>query len=373
MQKNTAGKWIVFAFDRTDNTPVTGDALNITANVRIDGGAANAVDDTNPTELEDGYYIFDITAAEANGDNLLLTAESGTANVQVVACPPAVWTRPPNFEALGIEADGHAHADVKEWTGNAVTASSGNPDVNVESMDANVITATVVATGAIDADAIGTNAITAAKFGVGAITSVVLATDCITSLEIQDGALTAAKFAASSLDGKGDWNIGKTDYALSAAGVDAIWDETMAGHVTADTAGLVMNELQDGGRLDLLIDAIKAVTDLIPDAGALTTIDANVDAILADTGTDGVVISAATANKLADHVLRRTWANAEASSDGDTIAFRSLFGAVAKLVNRVAVSGATLTVYKDDDTTSLGTQSVTTDAAADPITEVNTT
>lgn len=51
-------------------------------------------------------------------------------------------------------------------------------------------------------------------------------------------------------------NNDKTGYALSAAGVDAIWDETMAGHVTADTAGLVMNDWQDGGRLDLIQDII---------------------------------------------------------------------------------------------------------------------
>jgi hypothetical protein len=53
-------------------------------------------------------------------------------------------------------------------------------------------------------------------------------------------------------------NNDKTGYALSAAGVDAIWDETMAGHVTADTAGLVMNDLQDAGRLDAIIDTIAA-------------------------------------------------------------------------------------------------------------------
>jgi hypothetical protein len=78
-------------------------------------------------------------------------------------------------------------------------------------------------------------------------------------------------------------------------------------------------------------------------------------------------------NKIADHVLRRTYANAEASSDGDTIVFRSLIGAIAKLVNKIAVSGSTLTVYKDDDATPLGTQAVTSSATADPITELDTT
>ena len=70
--------------------------------------------------------------------------------------------------------------------------------------------------------------------------------------------------------------------------------------IVADT-----NELQgdwvNGGRLDLILDArasqtsvntvdtvvdgIKAVTDNLPDSGALTTIDTNIDAILVDTGT----------------------------------------------------------------------------------------
>lgn len=98
MQKNVAGqKWIVFAFDRTDNTPKTGDAANITANLRIDGGAANPVDDTNPTELEDGYYAFDITAAECNGDLLVICPASGTSDIQVIGVPGAVWTRPASF------------------------------------------------------------------------------------------------------------------------------------------------------------------------------------------------------------------------------------------------------------------------------------
>ncbi|MHC4676392.1 MAG: hypothetical protein ACYTBZ_28205, partial [Planctomycetota bacterium] len=93
MLKNTASqKWSVFAFDRTDNTPKTGDAANITANLRLDGGAANAIDDTNPTELEDGFYIFDITQAECNADHIVICPSSTTANIQVIGTPMATWT-----------------------------------------------------------------------------------------------------------------------------------------------------------------------------------------------------------------------------------------------------------------------------------------
>lgn len=78
------------------------------------------------------------------------------------------------------------------------------------------------------------------------------------------------------------------------------------------------------------------------------------------------------ANKIADFVLRRSFANARASADGDAFSFRSLLGAIAKLVNRWNISGATLTVYAEDDTTSIGTQTLTSDASADPITQINT-
>jgi len=107
MQKNVSGqRWIVFAFDRTDNTPVTGDAANITANLRLDGGAANAVDDTNPTELEDGFYYFDLTQAETNGEQILISPASSTADVQVIGVPGVYDTVPPNFSDMGIESDG---------------------------------------------------------------------------------------------------------------------------------------------------------------------------------------------------------------------------------------------------------------------------
>jgi hypothetical protein len=139
MEKNTAGKWIVFAFEDESGAnpgePVTGDEANITANVRIDGGVANAIDDTNPTPLEGGYYIFDLTAAETNGDLLLIAPSSVTANVNVIGVPGACWTTPPNFPDLAITAtDGRI--DVGEWLGTAVTVSStsNKPEVDMFSV-----------------------------------------------------------------------------------------------------------------------------------------------------------------------------------------------------------------------------------------------
>ena len=92
MYKNTASqKWTVFAFDRTDNTPKTGDAAQISAVIRIDG-AENAVDDAHPTELSLGYYEFDITQVETNGDLLTIIPTSSTGDIQVVGVPGSVYT-----------------------------------------------------------------------------------------------------------------------------------------------------------------------------------------------------------------------------------------------------------------------------------------
>lgn len=83
-------------------------------------------------------------------------------------------------------------------------------------------------------------------------------------------------------------------------------------------------------------------------------------------------IAASGANKIADHTIRRTFQNACDSADGDTKTFRSLLGAIAKLVNKIGPSGSNLQVFEDDDTTVLGTQAITTDAGANPITVLDT-
>lgn len=98
----------------------------------------------------------------------------------------------------------------------------------------------------------------------------------------------------------------------------------------------------------------------IPDTG-LRAASFNASAI------DAAAIATDAVNEIADGVLSRAISNVEG-----TAAFRTLAGAIAKLVNKVAIAGATLTVYKTDDATAMGTQAVTTDAAADPITAVDT-
>ncbi len=85
MYKNQAGTLKVFAFNRFTNAPVLADAANITCKVSLDGGARPALADTNPTEMEDGYYLFNVLASENNGDTADFFPESTTSGAQVIA------------------------------------------------------------------------------------------------------------------------------------------------------------------------------------------------------------------------------------------------------------------------------------------------
>lgn len=108
------------------------------------------------------------------------------------------------------------------------------------------------------------------------------------------------------------------------------------------------------------------------DTAAATNLEADYDGTGYSKTASSTGLNAATCNKIADHILRRQLGNALASADGDTKAFRSLAGAVAKAVNKVAVASDTLTVYEGDDTTALGTQAVTTNPNANPIISLDT-
>lgn len=92
--------------------------------------------------------------------------------------------------------------------------------------------------------------------------------------------------------------------------------------------------------------------------------------VLSPVNATAKAMDAAVANKVADHVRRRTQANVEASSDGDAVSVGSEYGFIQQ-VQESAISGATLTIYKVDGTTSLGTKTVASDASASPVTGVS--
>ena len=76
-----------FAWDTGNQVGKTGDAANHTIYVSIDG-VANAVDDTSSTEVDatnlQGAYQVTLTAAEMNGNHIMVGGESATENIIIV-------------------------------------------------------------------------------------------------------------------------------------------------------------------------------------------------------------------------------------------------------------------------------------------------
>ncbi len=287
MEKNVAGKWVVFAYGLPDHAndgqPITGDAANITANIRIDGGAANAVDDTNPTELEDGYYVFDITAAEANGDLLSIHPASSTSDVQVIGVPGAVWTRPANFNAMGIESDGDL---TKVNTLDGHTAQTGD---------------------------------NYARLGAPA------------------GASVSADIAA--IEAQTD-DIGVAGAGLTAVPWNSSWDAEVQSEVTD-----ALNAYDPPTKTEL-DSGFAALNDV-----STAQVNAEVDTAISDA-----------LNDIADAILKRDFSSVSGEAS------RSMLNALRFLRNKWSISGTTLTVTEEDDTTSAWTSTVSTDAAADPVT-----
>jgi len=73
------------------------------------------------------------------------------------------------------------------------------------------------------------------------------------------------------------------------------------------------------------------------------------------------------ADAIADALLKRPLSSVE-----PTATFRTPYGAFAALVNRRRINAGNLEVFKTDDATVLGTLAVTTDAAQDPVKELDT-
>lgn len=243
-------------------------------------------------------------------------------------------------------------------------------------------------TGLVDADSLPTGTVYVNGVANGAVVTVTnLATGkykasvTLPSLSAGD---TVELMISATISGKAHadvvWKgIGDTVRLSDLATTAAL--AAVAGYVDTEVAS-ILSAVTDAATS---LAAIKAKTDNLPaDPADQSQVEA---AITAAQGALAILIGAlndiaaadvwaalddASANKVADHVLRRSWATAAGSADGDTLTFRSLLGAVAKLVNRVGISGATLTVYEDDDTTALGEQTLTSDADAEPITGVNT-
>ena len=260
---------------------------------------------------------------------------------------------------------------------------------------------------------------------IGAVGSVTGAVGSVTGAV---GSVTAAvTIDAASVDAVWDEAIaghagaGSTGLALSnasaptaAAVADAVWDELLSGHVVSGSSGEALAAAGTAGdpwttalpgaygagtagnivgnNIDALISSrmatftqptgflaatfpttVASTTNIT--AGTITTttnltnlpaaaaLEATSQSILTDTGTtlDAAIAALPTATENADALLNR-----DMSAVSDTTA-RSPLNALRFLRNKWSIAGTTLTVTKENDTTSAWTGTVTAAPGADPI------
>ena len=158
-------------------------------------------------------------------------------------------------------------------------------------------------------------------------------------------------------------NADKTGYALSQS-----FPANFADLSVSATTGRVEVGSMAANTVTASAISSDAVTELqsgIATASALSTAAAEISSILADTGTDGVVISTATANAIADAILKRNVSNTETTADEHTL---------TTIVLAILESARTTTnwnIYRTNGSTVHATKNISTDAAALPVVGVS--
>jgi hypothetical protein len=197
MQKNVAGQKIgAQLVSATDGSAFTG---SVTVYVTGDAGtqAAGSVGSGACTHEGNGYHTYAPAQAETNYDLIAFTF-TGTGAVPATV---QVYTR---------------------WNANTIAVSGTTQ--TARDLGASVLLSSGTGTGQISLTS-GAVLLQATQTGVTIPTVTTL-----TNLpSIPSNWLTAAGIAASALNGKGDWNVGKTGYALTAT--------TGLGNQTANITG----------------------------------------------------------------------------------------------------------------------------------------
>ena len=200
------------------NTAVTGFAVGLTSSTdgsdittgtpvgyyTLDGGTQTAIGDVTPVHEGNGLWTFDLTAAEMNGDIVGLTFTHASAITVhfTIKTDTKITSELNDIAATAIVSAG------------AITTSSG-----AVSTVSSVSGAVGSVTGAVETDAASRIASKADVSGLSTFNPATDAVATVTTLTnlpaITANWLTATGIAASALDGKGDWNIGKTGYTLT--------------------------------------------------------------------------------------------------------------------------------------------------------------
>jgi hypothetical protein len=227
----------------------------------------NRLDVAVGTRLATAGYTAPLDAAGVRGAVGLASANLDTQltnidnfiDTEVAAILAAVDT-----EVAAIKAKTDNLPAAPAAVGSAMTLAAG------------AITAAVIATDAIDGDAIAATAVTEIQSGLATAASITTLTGYV------DTEVAAIKAKTDNLPAS---PAATGDIPTAATIADAVWDEAIAGHVAAGSFG---SEAQS--------HATTSDLSTLATAAALATVDSNVDTILAAVDTEIAAIKAKTDN-----------------------------------------------------------------------------
>lgn len=333
--------------------------LLLTATGTIDNSLADAtttVFKTNLVAVNDFY----------NDQQLLITSGSLAGQVKpisdfsqtngVITLAEGLTTAPENSVTFAVLAI-HVHSISQIQSGLATDTALQTVDDEVGSIATSINSGSVVVASVTGAVGSVTDPVTAGtvndKTGY--------------SLDTNQAFNNTGTFTGD-INGNVTGSVDSVTSGVTLAASQPLYTPAVAGDAMALTsgerttlAGVIWGTITSG------LTAVGSIGKLIVDKlTPFTFTNANkVDATMLAT-------DATTANKVADHVRRRTQANVEASADGDSLHLGSEYGMIqmTQESNTTANPGS-LTVFQTDGATELGQKTLATDATADPITGVS--
>ena len=278
--KNTAYR-VTFPILDADGDLVTG-ATGLDSEISKDGGTfADCTNEATEIATSSGMYYLDLTSTEMNADTVAIivkTSSSGAKTTPMVFYPATLSVAQLGVNAVQLGGTAQTGRDI----GASVLLSSGTGtgqlDITSGVVKANLAqilgTALTETAGQIAAAFKQFFDVASPTGTMKAITSVGTVTTLTNLPAITSNWLTAAGIAASAFNGKGDWNVGKTGYSLTAT--TGLGDQTanltgnLSGSVGSVTAGVTVTTNNDKTGYGLSSAAVQAVWDAL--TSALTTV-----------------------------------------------------------------------------------------------------
>jgi hypothetical protein len=325
---------------RLNTGALNASAAGLDSEVSKDGAAY--ADCTNEwTEIgTSGTGYLDLTSTEMNADKVMVKITSTTTD----SVPRTVTIYPVENGDIDVNATQiggqTASASGTVTFPNATLASTTNitaGTLTTVTTATNVTTVNGLAAGVITAASIASDAITDSKVAsdvtiasvtgaVGSVTGNVGGNVTGSVGSVASGGISAASIAAAALNGKGDWNIGKTGYSLSGTQTFNMTGNitgNLSGSVGSVTAMVTANSIQISGDTD----TADRIENVMTGVGGTITADLDGSVLGNVSGSVGSVtviatnaITAASLNAdAATEIATAVWASGTRTITGGTV------------------------------------------------------